>query len=131
MHRKRIIFVQDSLRTTQEYREYFKEDETECRQKEPFSALGFGPLMHKYKVWYFSMFFAVHGKTKLRFRFYFAYIRAVDLLTEIRFCPTHRIGYYPLNILIIESGIGQDFDPVIAQVFLDIKDKVSPVVKTI
>ena len=32
---------------------------------------------------------------------------------------------------IIESGIGQDFDPVIAQVFLDIKDKVSPVVKTI
>ncbi len=50
MHRKRIIFVQDSLRTTQEYREYFKEDETEYRQKEPFSASGVGSLMHNKTV---------------------------------------------------------------------------------
>ena len=44
---KTDYFCRDSLRTTQEYRAYFKEDETEYRQKEPFSASGVGSLMHK------------------------------------------------------------------------------------
>ena len=43
---KTDYFCRDSLRTTREYRAYFKEDETEYRQKEPFSASGFGSLMH-------------------------------------------------------------------------------------
>ena len=44
---KTDYFCRDSLRTTREYRAYFKEDETGYRQKEPFSASGFGSLMHK------------------------------------------------------------------------------------
>ena len=43
---KTDYFCRDSLRTTREYRAYFKEDETEYRQKEPLSASGFGSLMH-------------------------------------------------------------------------------------
>jgi len=46
---KTDYFCRDSLRT-QEYRAYFKEDETGYRQKEPFSASGFGSLMHKQKT---------------------------------------------------------------------------------
>ncbi len=47
---KTDYFCRDSLRTTQEYREYFKEDETGYRQKEPFSASGFGSLMHNQEM---------------------------------------------------------------------------------
>ena len=47
---KTDYFCRDSLRTTREYRAYFKEDETGYRQKEPFSASGFGSLMHKQKT---------------------------------------------------------------------------------
>ena len=46
---KTDYFCRDSLRTTQEYRAYFKEDEMEYRQKEPFSASGVGSLTHKEK----------------------------------------------------------------------------------
>ena len=44
---KTDYFCRDSLRTTQEYRAYFKEDETKYWKKKPFSALGVGSLMHK------------------------------------------------------------------------------------
>ena len=47
---KTDYFCRDSLRTTREYRAYFKEDETGYRQKEPFSASGFDSLMHRVTV---------------------------------------------------------------------------------